>query len=72
MTIESHTFPGSSNLASASYDPDTQQMEVTFNNGRRYAANTVPRSFWDGLVNSPAPGSFYHRHLRGQFAWTET
>jgi hypothetical protein len=71
MAAETQTFPGSSNVASATYDRDTQIMRVEFNNGSQYEAGSVPASMWDGLSRSPSPGSFYHRHLKGQFGWSQ-
>ena len=69
MTIELALFPQSTNVASATYDTETQTMTVEFLRGGVYKASPVPASMFDGLKRSPSPGSFYHRQLKDQFNW---
>ena len=69
MTAETVAFPDSSNVASASYDAETQTMEVTFTSGSTYRAVSVPASKWAGLKDHPSAGSFYYRHLKGSHSW---
>lgn len=49
MAAESFSFPGSTNLASGSYDDETQELEITFRSGATYAYRNVPQGIVEGL-----------------------
>lgn len=52
-------------LASASYDDESQELEITFTSGRSYTFQSVPADIYEGLVASPSPGSYYNQNIKG-------
>lgn len=72
MTVVAETTQfASSNLSEASYDPDTQELRITFNDGRTYSYSSVPASIYTGLQRAPSAGSYFHRQIKGRFAYEE-
>jgi hypothetical protein len=69
--MEHVTFQSTA-LSSADYyispdKPDVGTLTVTFNNGRSYTHENVPRSMWDRLKNSSSPGRTYLDDIKGAF-----
>jgi hypothetical protein len=67
-----HVTLQSSALRSASYDatpdkPDVGALTVTFNNGRTYTHDNVPRAMWDRLKNTSSPGKTYLDDIKGAY-----
>jgi hypothetical protein len=54
----------SSNLASVSYDPSTQLLEIEFLNGSIYQYSGVPSSIYDGLMAASSHGSYFDQHIK--------
>jgi hypothetical protein len=54
----------SSNLASVSYDVDTQDMIVAFRKGGRYAYPDVSEEKALQLANAPSAGSLFHAEFK--------
>lgn len=73
MTVVAETtqFPGSSNLASASYEPDTQKLVLQFQSGDVYRYLNVPASVYTGLQRAGSPGSYFYRHIRDRYAYQQ-
>lgn len=73
MTTVAETvqFPGSSNLASATYDPDVENLTVEFQDGRSYVYYNVPASVYRGLTLAGSAGAFFHRNVRQRYAYEE-
>ena len=71
MTVVAETveFPGSSNLASASYDPDVENLTVTFQSGDVYTYYNVPASVYRGLTLASSAGSYFYRSIRQRYAY---
>jgi len=42
-------------------------MTIQFTNDGVYAFHGVPESVFHDLVNAASPGSYYNRHVRGQY-----
>lgn len=59
--------PYSSHVKAAAYDDVSREMHVAFSDGSTFVHEGVPREVFDGLVSSPSPGSFLHRHVKGRF-----
>lgn len=57
----------SSNLAGASYDPETQKMLVKFTNNMQYEYDGVPQDEFDGLCSASSPGSYLHENIKGAY-----
>lgn len=61
----------SSNLASAAYDPEIQQLQITFQSGRTYLYNGVPSGIVDRLSLSPSPGRTFDQIIKDAFPYEE-
>jgi hypothetical protein len=61
----------SSNLSSATYDPDLQNLTIEFNSGETYVYFNVPRSVYQGLQHAGSAGSYFHRHIRGRYSYDQ-
>lgn len=71
MTVvaETTTFPGSSNLAAASYDPSSMYLDITFQDGQTYRYMSVPAEIYTGLQRAGSAGSYFYRHIRERYAY---
>ena len=69
VVAETTNFPGSSNLASATYDPDVEDLTITFQSGDSYIYRNVPPSVYRGLQSAPSAGSYLHRQIKGRFQY---
>jgi hypothetical protein len=67
-TIE---FPRSSNLASATYDPDVENLVITFQSGESYTYFNVPASVYRGLTLAGSAGTYFHRSIRSRYAYEQ-
>ena len=58
----------SSNIDSAQYDPQTQQLDVTFlRTGATYSYPGVPVSVWEAFKNAPSAGHFLRQEIAGRY-----
>ena len=57
----------SSALSSATYDPDTRVLDVTFVNGRTYTHPDVPQAVVDGLASAASAGAYYNAVIKGVY-----
>lgn len=64
---ETFIFRRSSNLESAEYDSETEQLTLTFLDGSEYTYDSVPNETYRGLTLAGSPGQFFHRHIRDRF-----
>jgi hypothetical protein len=69
MPEKKTTLLTSTCLASATYDPETQQLDVTFlETGRRYRYYDIPPGKARYLQSTaPSPGGYYNTGIKGQF-----
>lgn len=58
----------SSALASASYDPDSEQLTVIFTNGRSYDFEGVPASVVEGLKHAGSAGTYFNTQIKGVYS----
>lgn len=66
---ETTNFPGSSHLASATYDPDVENLTIDFQDGGSYLYFNVPRWKYRGLQMASSAGKYFHDHIKGQHAY---
>lgn len=66
---ETTQFPGSSNLAEATYDPDVENLTVVFQGGETYIYFSVPPWKYRGLQAAPSAGRYLNQHIKGQHAY---
>ncbi len=57
----------SSNLRRCAYDPETERLQVEFLSGQTYAYDGVPASVFQGLLEAPSAGSYFHREIKGVY-----
>ena len=57
----------SSAISDATYDKDTQDLTLTFTNGRSYTFAGVPEALYDKLLQDPSPGEFFNTYLKGRY-----
>lgn len=60
----------SSNVSSAGYDPDTETLEIEFNNGSVYQYYNVGRNVADEFFNATSKGQFIHTYIRNAYAFS--
>ena len=66
MAAEDFQF-NSTNIDSASYDPDTGALEVTFlRTGQSYVIANVTPEMWALFKSAPSPGQFWNLNFRGR------
>lgn len=73
VTVVEETFvpPSSSNIASFTYDPDTQTLTVEFVSGDSYAYFNVPVSTYRAWCSDGGGGKFFYRQIRGRYAYEQ-
>jgi|KBSMisStaDraftv2_1062788.scaffolds.fasta_scaffold00126_58 hypothetical protein len=54
-------------LRSATWDSETQTLEVVFVNGRDYTHEGVPEHVFDALATARSAGSYYARNIKGRY-----
>ena len=68
FVTETFIFRGSSNLAQASYDPETQELIIAFQSGDEYSYSNVPVETYRGLTHASSAGAYFHRQIKGRYA----
>lgn len=67
---ERTVFAASSHIESAEFDPDTDTLTLTFTGGDSYDYLNVPPSTYRALCAAGSQGQFFHRAIKGRFAYT--
>jgi hypothetical protein len=57
----------SSNLGSAEYEPETQEMIITFKSGSSYAYSGVDQVTFDDLLTASSPGVYFNKWIKGRY-----
>jgi hypothetical protein len=60
----------SSNLCSVGYDSSTNTLEIEFNTGSVYQYHGVSPAVYQGLMNAPSHGRYFHAHIKGVYRYT--
>lgn len=60
----------SSNLKAAAYDAATKTLTIEFSSGVPWTYVGVPEKHHAGLFEAESPGSYFHRHIRGNPDYT--
>lgn len=61
--LEEHTFTGSSRVQSATYNPGTREVIVTFPDGVQWEYRGVSRGEWHDFTNAESAGRYLTTHL---------
>lgn len=59
----------SSNVQTVGYDEETQEMVITFSNGRQYAYEGVPEHVAHNLSNSVSVGTALNAEIKGRYPY---
>jgi hypothetical protein len=66
----------SSQIVSVGYDPSTQTLEIEFRPMRAdttetsvYQYSNVPSKVWDEMHGAASVGSFFHKRIKGVYAY---
>ena len=65
------TYVSSSDLRSVGYDPGSQTLEVEFVNGGIYQYYGVPATVYQGLMNAPSHGKYFHAHIKTVYRYAK-
>lgn len=57
----------STSLAAADYDPETEELVITFHNGLSYTYDGVPEQVYQDLLAAASPGTYYHAVIKGTY-----
>ncbi len=73
MTVVTETtnFPGSSDLVSATYDPEVEDLTIEFVSGDSYVYRNVPVSVYKGLQNAGSAGQYFYRQIRKRYSYEQ-
>lgn len=61
----------SSNLRSVGYDDSTSVLEVEFNSGGVYQYYNVPTAVYQGLMNAPSHGRYFHTQIKNAYQYSK-
>jgi hypothetical protein len=50
-----------------SYDEETQELDLTFSNGRTYTLHNVPKTVVEELQDAPSPGNYFRERMKGRY-----
>lgn len=67
MLLQRQSFPGSTALSGATYDPDTRVLTITFKSGQSYTHLDVPADIWEQLQTADSPGRFWRNSIKDQY-----
>jgi len=62
---------GSTNIRSVGYDSESSILEIEFHSGGVYQYISVPKAIYDELMRAPSLGSYFYKHIRGNFKWVK-
>jgi len=68
MVQETFVFRGSSNLQDATYDPDVENLTITFQSGDSYLYFNVPPSVYRALTQASSAGQYWNRQ-KGAYSY---
>ena len=63
---ETFVPPSSSNVKSAEWDAESEDLKVSFTDGSTYLYRNLPHSKWRGLQQAESTGGFLARHVKGR------
>jgi hypothetical protein len=68
MVTETFVFRNSSNLLDATYDPDVENLTITFSDGSQYEYYNVPASVYRALTQASSAGQYWNRQ-KGSYSY---
>lgn len=61
----------SSNVSAIGYDPDSQILEVEFNNGSVYQYSGVPEYEFDGIISAASKGTYLNTNIKNKYPFSK-
>jgi hypothetical protein len=61
---------GSSTMVSMGYDPQSQTLEVEFQNGSIYQYYNVDAAMFDQFNSAPSKGQFLHVYIKNAYPYS--
>jgi hypothetical protein len=61
----------STTLAAATYDERCETLQLDFRDGTRYLYSGIAPTLYRELLLAVSKGSFFNRHIRGQFPYVK-
>ncbi len=61
----------SSNVRSVGYDPESNMLEIEFNNSSVYQYFSVPENVYVNLIGTHSVGSYFHSHIKNEFRYQQ-
>jgi ABC-type uncharacterized transport system substrate-binding protein len=73
MTVVAETFipRNSSNIAEVSYEPDVENLTITFQSGDVYLYFNVPPHEYRGLCAAGSVGQYFHRNIKSRYSYEQ-
>jgi hypothetical protein len=62
-------FVASTNVTSIGYDPNSETLELEFQNGIVYQYYNVPPSIYEALMSAPSKGQFINSQVKDRFPY---
>lgn len=62
-------FVTSTTLATVAYDPNSQVLQIVFQDRTIYRYFRVPAEVHQALLHAPSKGSYFNRAIRSQFTY---
>lgn len=66
-----HAPVQSSTISTVGYDPDKQQLHVTYNTGGTYVYHDIPPETHQAMMMSSSKGKFLHTNVKGRHRHTK-
>jgi KTSC domain-containing protein len=57
-------------IRSFTYHAAQNQLEITFQSGRRYVYERVPPEIYEAMKKAFSKGEFFNEHIRDRFTFT--
>ncbi len=54
-------------ITAIGYDPTSQRMKITFQQGHTYDFCRVPANIFDGFMRSLSKGTYYNNHIKDRY-----
>jgi KTSC domain len=54
-------------IAAIGYEPETQRMKITFQQGHTYDYCRVPSLVFEGLIRAASKGTYYNDHIKDRY-----
>jgi hypothetical protein len=58
-------------IACIEYEPEGQNLKITFNSGKVYRYHQVPSVIYERMKRAFSKGTFFNRFIRDQYAFTQ-